>query len=62
MKDIIEETRNAQMENAEFKIREAQYINKKIELVPKGNAQNIMNAIIWGNSEGTSKYETPRSN
>lgn len=49
-------------EELDFTYREEQalkpyIINAEVEKVPQGNWQKIMNAIIWGNSEGKSKYD-----
>lgn len=49
-------------EEQDFTYREEQalkpyIINAEVEKVPQGNWQKIMNAIIWGNSEGKSKYD-----
>lgn len=65
MSDIALEKQLEKWEQQDFSYREEQalkrinpiIINTEVEKVPQGNWKNIMNAIIWGNSEGKSKYD-----
>lgn len=62
MSEYALDKQQEQNEEQDFTYREEQalkpyIINAEVEKVPQGNWQKIMNAIIWGNSEGKSKYD-----
>ena len=62
MSEYALDKQQEQNEEQDFTYREEQalkpyIINAEVEKVTQGNWQKIMNAIIWGNSEGKSKYD-----